>query len=247
MKKKRVYSVVMILVLVFVTAACTPGSAVADESTAAEGTTAVAEESTTVEGTTAVENTEEAYDLDYLVLVNKDNKIPDDWDQKVHLSSATDANGEEVFVESETLKKFYELQSALAEQQVNILIDSGYRSVADEEEFIQQITDRYGEGFAQNFVAAPGYSEHQTGLAIDICIQKDDSIVDDKIEMLDMFDVFSPILAALPEYGFILRYNWDSSEAAGYPYMPWHIRYVGSPEVAKAIYESKSLEGYLGR
>ena len=43
---------------------------------------------------------DEEYDIDYLVLVNKENKLPDDWEETVHLSSATSASGKEIFVET---------------------------------------------------------------------------------------------------------------------------------------------------
>ena len=60
-------------------------------------------------------------------------------------------------------------------------------------------------------------------------------------------EIWAKIHEKLPEYGFILRYPQDKDDATGYSYEPWHIRYIGSPEIAKEITEKGvTLEEYLG-
>ena len=94
---------------------------------------------------------------------------------------------------------------------------------------------------AARWVAAPGTSEHQIGLALDL--------VSERYQILDEKQAETPeqqwLMAHSWEYGFILRYPTDKSENTGIGYEPWHYRYVGRP-LAAAIYESGlCLEEYL--
>ena len=96
---------------------------------------------------------------------------------------------------------------------------------------------------AAMWVARPGTSEHQTGLAVDI--------VDMSYQILDEQQESTPVqiwlMAHCAEYGFILRYPADKSALTGISYEPWHYRYVGT-EAAKEIMENRScLEEYLLR
>ncbi len=191
---------------------------------------------------------EEVYNLNYLVLVNTENKLPDDWEATVHLSSATSASGKEIFVEENALKAYYELRNDLAEEGIYILLDSTYRSVAYQEDLVRRFTEEYGEDYVRKYVAVPGYSEHHTGLAIDVCLRVDNTIIDDNDEMIAQKDIFSKIHAKLADHGFILRYMDGKDDITGYAYEPWHLRYVGSPEVAREITEKGlTLEEYLAK
>ena len=94
---------------------------------------------------------------------------------------------------------------------------------------------------AARWVAAPGTSEHQIGLALDL--------VSESYQILDEKQAETPeqqwLMAHSWEYGFILRYPTDKSEITDIGYEPWHYRYVGRP-LAAAIYESGlCLEEYL--
>ena len=86
---------------------------------------------------------------------------------------------------------------------------------------------------AQEYVAPPGASEHQLGLAMDIG-QKNKTHLNDK---------FADTPGAQWAYencwrfGFILRYGKDWEDVTGYKYESWHFRYVGK-EVAKEIHEA---------
>lgn len=190
---------------------------------------------------------QESYDIDYLVLVNKENKLPDDWEEKVHLSSATSASGKEIFVETEALEKYYELRNALAEEDdIYILLDSTYRSVAYQEDLARRFTEEYGEEYVKQYVAVPGYSEHHTGLAIDVCLRVGNTIIDDNDEMIAQREIFTRVHQRLADFGFILRYQEGKEDVTGYAYEPWHLRYVGSAEVAHEIMDGGyTLEEYL--
>lgn len=122
----------------------------------------------------------------------------------------------------------WEEQEQLFEQEVQNWINRGY--IREE-----------AEGKAATWVARPGASEHQTGLALDI--------VDLSYQTLDEGQEDTPVQRWLMEhcadYGFILRYPTGKSALTGVSYEPWHYRYVGV-EVAQAIMEQGlCLEEYL--
>ena len=196
---------------------------------------------------------------DYLVLVNKQNKLPDDWEANVVLVDAqNDMTGIEmnddnsylatdVFkVETKTLEAFRQLQAACAKDGITILLDSTYRSVARQEELWAEFEKEYGEDYCKKYVAVPGYSEHHTGLVIDICIVKDGVIINDNDQMIAEKDIFSKIHAKLADYGFILRYLEGKDYITGYSYEPWHFRYVGVDAAKEITEKGLTLEEYLG-
>lgn len=91
------------------------------------------------------------------------------------------------------------------------------------------------------WVAVPGTSEHQLGLAVDI--------VDVNYQLLDTNQENTAVQKWLLEnswrYGFILRYPTDQTDVTGIVYEPWHYRYVGK-EYAQDIYKKGlCLEQYL--
>ena len=83
-------------------------------------------------------------------------------------------------------------------------------------------------------------------MAIDICLRVDNLIIDDNDDMIAEKELFSRIHVRLAEYGFILRYMEGKEDITGYNYEPWHLRYVGSSEIAEEIYQNGwTLEEYL--
>lgn len=197
---------------------------------------------------------------DYLVLVNKQNKLPDDWEANVVLADAkNDMTGIEmnednsyletdVFkVETKTLKAFRELQADCADDGITILLDSTYRSVARQEELWAEFAKEYGEDYCKKYVAVPGYSEHHTGLVVDICIVKDGVIINDNDQMIAEKEIFSKIHSKLAEHGFILRYLEGKDDITGYSYEPWHFRYVGVDVAKEIAAKGITFEEYLGK
>ena len=194
------------------------------------------------------ENASETSNIDYLVLVNKQNKLPDNWEDIVQLEKVSDVYNDDCYVEKEVLEKYNELREALLRENVTIELDSCYRSVSAQEQIVKDFTEKYGEDYVKKYVAVPGYSEHHTGLAIDICIIKDGELVNENDDMIAQREVFAKIHEKLPKYGFILRYLEGKDEITGYAYEPWHLRYVGSEKIAKDITSRGiTLEEYLGK
>ena len=184
----------------------------------------------------------------YLVLVNKENKLPDNWEDTIELVSDKDAWGDEVKVEKEALAEFKKLQAELKNEGIEIELDSIYRSVAEQ----QDLWDRWsadpekGPEYVKKYVAVPGYSEHHTGLAIDVCLKIKGEIVADNDEMIKQKKIWKTVHPKLADYGFILRYPDGKKDITGYAYEPWHFRYVGSKEIAHEIMDNDlTFEEYL--
>lgn len=89
----------------------------------------------------------------------------------------------------------------------------------------------------------PDHSEHQTGLAIDLGLNKEtmDFICPD-FPYEGICDMFRKIA---PEYGFIERYAKDKEKITGISHEPWHFRYVGCPHAQIIVQNEFSLEEYI--
>ncbi len=115
------------------------------------------------------------------------------------------------------------LIAAAAGQGLKITADSGYRSYAIQVSVYNNEVRQHGQAVADSESAKPGYSEHQTGFAVDVggggC-NIEDCFANTKEGKWVAEHAY--------EYGFILRYTADKQSVTGYRYEPWHIRYVGT-------------------
>ncbi|MBO5293652.1 MAG: M15 family metallopeptidase [Clostridia bacterium] len=94
-----------------------------------------------------------------------------------------------------------------------------------------------------SYSAAPGTSEHQTGLCVDFITAEMAGILDVRFEQSD---VFAWLKENAYKFGFVLRYPKGKETTTGYSYEPWHYRFVGR-EAATDIYcANLTLEEYLG-
>jgi len=193
------------------------------------------------------ENTTET-GIDYLVLVNKQNKLPDDWESKLDLVEVQNAYDETIRVEREALEKYNELKADLAKEWVEIDLDSVYRSVEKQQQVWNEFEQEKWLEYTQKYVAVPWYSEHHTALALDIVIRKDGVLIYENDDMIAEPEIFAKIHAKLADHGFILRYLEWKEDITWYSYEPRHIRYVWDVNVAKEIMDNGlTLEEYLAQ
>ncbi len=89
--------------------------------------------------------------------------------------------------------------------------------------------------YTSKYVAKPGYSEHHTGLAIDVGILLEGKLYRTKEELLSVEHLFKIIQKKLSQYCFILRYPKGKESITKIAYEPWHYRYIDSPKVAQEI------------
>ena len=183
--------------------------------------------------------------MKYSILVNKNNEIKDNYINKINLVETKNIKDEIIKIEEKTYEAYKELKKFLETKNIFIELDSAYRSIEEQQEIIDEFTEKYGTEYVNKFVAPIRTSEHHTGLALDLAL-----IVNNKslIENEDLFaneNIFLEIHKHLHKFGFILRYPKDKKNITGYDYEPWHIRYIGKIP-AKIIYDnSLTLEEYL--
>ena len=184
----------------------------------------------------------------YLVLVNKTHKLPDDWEQKVEIIEVQNSLGESLKIEKKAYEAFCKLrEDLLKNDDVQIELDSVYRSVAEQEEMVEWFKQEYGEEYARTYAAVPGFSEHHTGLAVDIFVMGKDGVeIRENDAMIADVEDFQKIHSKLADYGFILRYLDGKDNITGYAYEPWHLRYINNVEKAQWIMEHNlTFEEYL--
>ena len=119
---------------------------------------------------------------------------------------------------------------------------SGYRSMAEQQQIYNDSLKENGAEFTKKFVALPGHSEHQTGLAIDLGLYSDhiDFICPD-FPYNGICEVFRK---AAPGYGFVERYPAEKETVTGIAHEPWHFRYVGFPHSEIMTDKKLTLEEY---
>lgn len=177
-----------------------------------------------------------------ILLVNKNNGLDKNY-APYDLVKVNSKYKDGVMLSKVAYDNYLKLQEYLLTLGINIDIESGYRDYNYQEKLYNKLVLERGYNYAFKSVAKPGHSEHQTGLAIDFCIYKDDKFyIEYELESLEELKKIHNICYL---YGFILRYPKNKEDITGYNYEPWHLRYVGK-KIAKEIYDRNiTLEEYL--
>lgn len=145
-------------------------------------------------------------------------------------------NGEVQKGSREAVVAFSKMYEAAKSEGLGLVINSSYRSYKDQEALCAYYKELYGDGYVNRYVAFPGYSEHQTGLAFDIGSTTSN--------IFAQSEEYTWMLDNAYKYGFILRFTNKKMSYTGFRAEPWHYRYVGK-KIAKYIYENNiSYEEY---
>ncbi|MCM1127680.1 MAG: D-alanyl-D-alanine carboxypeptidase family protein [Lachnospiraceae bacterium] len=120
---------------------------------------------------------------------------------------------------------------------------SGYRSYTEQVSIWEDTLARKGISFTEKYVARPGCSEHQTGLAIDLA-QTSPSI-DYVCPAFPKEGAIASFCDMAPQFGFVLRYPKEKEAVTQIGYEPWHFRYVGFPHSVIMTKRHLVLEEYL--
>ena len=246
MKKTRLLIMILTAAMIF----AFPLSGCSKQNESEEPADAAAETETEAEA-----ETEEGSVIDYMVLVNQSNQLPDGWEEALETTTITNSVGDEVYVESKAYEAYCKLKEAVEKDlegydkgEVRLELDSAYRSVAAQQKIVEDFTEKCGEDYVKKYVAVPGYSEHHTGLALDLYFTIDGKDIYENEDLVQYPDIWEAIHKRLPEFGFILRFTKEGEAITGYAYEPWHIRYLDNPEIAKEITDKGiTLEEYLGK
>ena len=167
-----------------------------------------------------------------LMLTNKFYSLDNTYNSDNMVSVSNNYSyGENQMLTEDTFNAFLNMWNAAKKENLNLIINSSYRSYEDQEEVYKYYKSTLGEEAADKRAARPGFSEHQTGMAIDI------QTYGSKTSTFEEFDEFKWLSKNAYKYGFILRYPKDKEYLTGYEYESWHYRYVGK-EAAKYIHEN---------
>ena len=180
-----------------------------------------------------------------MLLINKNNFFNEEMIKDFEFVEYENYNEDMFLIEKETFRHFEMLKAHLSVDDIIIDIAGAYRSLERQENIFLEFMKKYGLDYAEEVVAMPGTSEHHTGLAIDIIINIDGNWIVENDELIKEEEIFKKIHSSLKYFGFILRYPKGKEDITGYPYEPWHIRYVGL-DVAKNMGDI-TLEEYLDR
>lgn len=180
-----------------------------------------------------------------LLLVNSTHPLPDGYT----VDLATIQGGYEA--DSRVASAFKEMEQAAQADGIDLLVCSAYRSHEKQTtNFENDVQTLINQGYSEEearattatYIAVPGTSEHETGLAVDI--------VTPSYQNLD--DGYADTAAAkwLKEnaykYGFILRYPKDKEDITKIIFEPWHYRYVGVEYATQIMQNGLCLEEFLG-
>lgn len=165
-----------------------------------------------------------------VVVVNRWNELPEDYDIELMELS----NGQKI--DERIYPYLQEMFDAARAEGIYPIVREGYRTEEEQQAIFDEKVQAYiNEGYsrsraertAKEWVALPGTSEHQLGIAVDINADK---------SKCSNNEVYAWLAENAHEYGFILRYPQGKTEITGTGYEPWHYRYVGEA-VALEIYE----------
>lgn len=129
------------------------------------------------------------------------------------------------------LEKLFEAAKLQGHQLYGI---SGYRSYETQKSLYEMYVKKDGKEAADRYSSKPGYSEHQSGLVMDISSKAGGF---DLQESFGELEEGKWVAQNAHKYGFIVRYLKDKVHITGYDYEPWHLRYVGE-DVANYMFEN---------
>ena len=156
------------------------------------------------------------------VLVNKHHQLSSKYVPRdlVNFQSNDVKGTSKIKANKEVVNAFHKMREAAKEDGKDIVVNSGYRSYADQEETVSYYQNAYGDSYVEKNIAKAGYSEHQTGMSIDVA-SKNTTVFTDSEE-------YTWMMENAYKYGFILRYPKSKEDVTLYKCEPWHYRYVGT-------------------
>lgn len=167
------------------------------------------------------------------MLVNKHRQLKEDFvPSDLTTIDAKYASDDDLECSRLALNAFVEMYEAAEKDGYHLVINSSYRSYQDQVDLTELYLKTYGQSYVDKYVAKPGFSEHQTGLAFDIG-SRDVNVFANSKEYTWMQD-------NAYRYGFVLRFDKRYEDLTGFRSEPWHYRYVGK-DIAKYIYEHNNM------
>ena len=182
-----------------------------------------------------------------LIVVNRWNRIPDDYPAP-KLTRLSNGESVDSRIYPDLQRMFDDMRAAGLHPEVT----SAYRTEAvqrqllDEKIFLYQnegASKEEARRQASQWVAEPGTSEHELGLAVDLV----DANMQDLTSAQESTETQKWLMANSWRYGFIHRYPNGKTDITGIIYEPWHYRYVGKDAAQEIFNRDITLEEYLGK
>ncbi len=174
-----------------------------------------------------------------LILVNKDNPVPDDY--TVNLTDLSNGKQVDTRIYPALQKMFDDARSS----GIDLFVREGYRTREEQQNIMDERIQEYqdqgctyeeAEEKAREYVAVPGTSEHELGISVDI--NADSNVSSDE-------EVYSWLYDNAYKYGFVKRYPEDKTDITGINNEPWHYRFVGQKAALEMQEKDMCLEEYL--
>ena len=171
------------------------------------------------------------------VIVNKHRPLPADYEPSDLVELPADLGPGGHTLRQEAAEATEAMFQAAKQDGIALTVISGYRSYAYQTDLYNGYLRQYGAATTNAMSAQPGFSEHQTGLAVD---------VDDAEGQHTLKQSFGQTSAGqwlaehAHEFGFVIRYPQDEHEYTGFSYEPWHLRYF-SEQYAQEIVEHSGV------
>ena len=187
-------------------------------------------------------NTKEAKYLNtFYTLVNKYNYLRDDFVPNNLVEMTIPYSKEGIYLVEEARDNFYKLVDKAKEEGLTIRAISAYRGYTYQKRLYDKYVEADGVNKADTYSARPGFSDHQTGLAID---------VDNTTSSCENFTntkEYQWMLDNSYKYGFILRYPSGKESITTYQFESWHYRYVGLKLAKKIKASNLTFDEYFTR
>lgn len=177
-------------------------------------------------------------DMGYGIIVNKYYSLPDKYEPE----DVVDMNSQYAYpgnsIRSEVYEAFKEMSSKAKEDGITLIVNSSYRGYDEQKEIYEEYEDKNGKEYADKYAARPNFSEHQTGLSLDIFSPGYG------MKTFESSPAFKWLSENSYKYGFILRYPKDKQNITGYAYESWHYRYLGKDLSLKVYEEGITFDEY---
>ncbi len=184
-----------------------------------------------------------------LVLVNRENKVAQNYVPEdltvLKVRFAPSITAEEKMMKKEAARALEELFSTAQKNNINLYCVSAYRSYGLQKSIYEKRVIKVGKENTDKYVAYPGQSEHQTGLAVDVTNEKGS-----RNELISDFGQTKEgkwLKENAHSFGYIIRYPEGKENITGYSYEPWHIRYVGVKNSKEIKNKNIVLEEFISK
>lgn len=175
-----------------------------------------------------------------IVLVNKEYLLDKEYEPK-DLVTVNVESTKQILLRQEVAESLEKMFSEAELNGIKLIAVSGFRSYQYQENVYNDSINSSGVEYTEQYVAIPGTSEHQTGLAVDVG-SKENTLLTEEFEETKEYKW---LYNNMHRYGFIVRYPKDKENITMYEYEPWHIRYVGQEVATYIMNEGITLEEYL--